>query len=106
MVLRSPGSQLRVVLIVLQLRRLLRRSLSQTGVGAPPCLTVSLPIRCLCPLADFTVSGQVSGCIVEQDLSIGDYSLPAQKVVAARELRGDLAAEGFSMRYVKCSSRC
>jgi hypothetical protein len=47
-----------------------------------------------------TVSGEVSGCMVTQDVKIGGYHLPAQKVVAARELRGALGTQSFPLRYV------
>jgi hypothetical protein len=50
-----------------------------------------------------TVSGEVSGCMVTQDVKIGGYHLPAQKVVAARELRGALGTQSFPLRYVSPS---
>jgi hypothetical protein len=50
-----------------------------------------------------TVSGEVSGCMVTQDVIIGGYHLPAQKVVAARELRGALGTQPFPLRYVTSS---
>ena len=50
-----------------------------------------------------TVSGEVSGCMVTQDVKIEGYRLPAQKVVAARELRGALGTQPFPLRYVSSS---
>jgi hypothetical protein len=50
-----------------------------------------------------TVSGKVPRCMVTQDVNIGGYHLPAQKVVAARELRGALGSQPFPLRYVSSS---
>jgi len=52
-------------------------------------------------LLDMAVSGQVSGCMVTQDVNIGGYRLSAQKVVAARELRGPIATPAYALRYVR-----
>jgi hypothetical protein len=41
--------------------------------------------------------------MVTQDVIIGGYQLPAQKVVAARELRRALGTQPFPLRYVSSS---
>jgi len=38
--------------------------------------------------------------MVTQDVKIGEYHLSAQKVVAARALRGGLGSQSYPLRYV------
>ena len=38
--------------------------------------------------------------MVTHDVKLGEYHLSAQKVVAARELRGGLGTQAFPLRYV------
>jgi hypothetical protein len=50
------------------------------------------------PISDDCVDTPMSYSMATQHVSIGGYNLPAQKVVAARELTGGFAAPGLAMR--------
>jgi hypothetical protein len=42
--------------------------------------------------------GQVSGCKVTTDVSLGGFDLPAQSVIAAQEFDGHFEQVGYFMR--------
>jgi hypothetical protein len=95
---RTSGSHLRVALHVSHPRCLSLKSLLYQDVRRSPSTTVSASKHKRGYQANRTDMGQVSGCKVTADVSIGGFDLPAQSVIAAQELDGQLEQVGYFMR--------